>query len=420
MTDPTLSASVRDFYLARQPILDRKQGLFGYDMLFRGTATGPANVDTDIAATASVIAHAAQLGLERVIGDAVGFIDVDAEVIMSDIVAFMPREKMVLKIMDSVSVTPLVLARITELMRHGFRFALGDVVRAGPGMQQLLPFIDYLLLDLGKLAPADLTRLCASVKQGSKKLLAEKVETRGDYELCMGLGCDYFQGFYFAAPAIIGGRKLSPSQLAVIELMALVASDTDNANIERAIKRDITLAVNLLRLANSAAIGMRYRIDSLSGAINILGRRQLQRWLQIMLYAEPSRPGSAMTPLLALASTRARMLELLAQRLRPGQRSVADVAFTVGIMSLMDTLFGIEMAEILTQIPVIDEVADALLRRSGFFGELLHLAECIERMEDKEGQVAPALRQLALSTEDLVELEVAAFEWTDTVVRLAI
>ena len=127
-----------------------------------------------------------------------------------------------------------------------------------------------------------------------------------------------------------------------------------------------------------------------------------------------------MTPLLALATTRGHMLELLAQRLRPSQRSVADVAFTVGIMSLMDTLFGIGMEEILAQIPVIDEVADALLRRSGFFGELLHLAECIERMEEKESLVAPALRQLALSTEDLVELEVAAFEWSDSVVRFAI
>ena len=420
MNDPTLSAPARDFYLARQPILDRKQALFGYELLFRSTAAGPANVDTAIAATASVIAHAAQLGLERVIGDALGFIHVDAEVIMSDIFVFMPREKVVLEIMDSLPVTPPVLARITELMHHGFRFALGDVVRDSPDLQKLLPFIDFIKLDLRDIAAADVARLAALFKQGKKKLLAEKVETRDDYTACLGLGFDYFQGFYFATPAIIRGRKLSPSQLAVIELMALVTSDADNVAIERAVKRDVTLGLNLLRLVNSAAIGARYRIDSLSQAINVLGRRQLQRWLQIMLYAEPARAGAGMTPLLALASTRARMLELLAQRLRPGQRSVADVAFTVGIMSLMDTLFGIDMQEILAQIPVIDEVADALLRRSGFFGELLHLAECIERMEEKESLVAPALRQLALSTDELVELEVAAFEWTDNVVRFAI
>ena len=420
MTDPTLSAPVRDFYLARQPILDRNQALFGYELLFRSTAAGPANVDTDIAATASVIAHAAQLGLERVIGDALGFIHVDAEVIMSDIFVFMPRDKVVLEIKDSLPVTPPLLARMTDLISHGFRFALGDVVRDAGEVAQLLPLIDYIKLDLREIAQAELAPLAARFKQGNKKLLAEKVETRGDYDACMGAGVDYFQGFYFASPAIIRGRKLSPSQLAVIELMALVTSDADNVLIERAVKRDVTLGLNLLRLVNSAAIGARFRIDSLSQAVNMLGRRQLQRWLQIMLYAEPARSGAGMTPLLALATTRGRMLELLAQRLRPSQRSVADVAFTVGIMSLMDTLFGIDMEEILAQIPVIDEVADALLRRSGFFGELLHLAECLERMEEKEGQVAPALRQLALSTDELVELEVAAFEWTDTVVRFAI
>ncbi len=420
MTDPSVSAPVRDFFLGRQPILDRNQGLFGYEMLFRRAAVGPADVDTDIAATASVIAHAAQLGLERVIGDALGFINVDAEVIVSDIFVFMPRDKVVLELKDGLPVTPLVLARIADLRSHGFRFALGDVLRDSAELDQLLPLVDYIKLDLRAITPAALAPLAHRFKRDHKKLVAEKVETRADFDVCAGMGFDYFQGFYFASPAIIKGRKLSPSQLAVIELMSLVTSDADNVEIERAVKRDVTLGLNLLRLVNSAAIGARYRIDSLSQAVNVLGRRQLQRWLQIMLYAEPARAGASATPLLALATTRGRMLELLAQRLRPSQRSVADVAFTVGIMSLMDSLFGMDMEEILAQIPVVDEVADALLRRAGFFGELLHLAECIERMEEKEALVAPAVRRLSLSTDDLVELEVAAFEWTDSVVRFAI
>jgi EAL and modified HD-GYP domain-containing signal transduction protein len=127
-----------------------------------------------------------------------------------------------------------------------------------------------------------------------------------------------------------------------------------------------------------------------------------------------------MTPLLMLAATRGRLLELLAQRLRPSQRNVADIAFTVGIMSLMDTLFGIPMTDIVVQIPVIDEVANALVRRTGLFGELLRLAECIERMDEMDDQVMPALRELAISTDELVELEMAAFAWSDTVVRYAL
>jgi EAL and modified HD-GYP domain-containing signal transduction protein len=416
----TQAPPVRDFYLGRQPILDRNQALFGYEMLFRGAASGPANIDTDIVATANVIAHAAHLGLEKVIGDALGFLNVDAEVLMSDIFVFLPRERVVLEIVDSMPVSAPVVARIAELKSHGFRFALDDVASDAPDVQQLLPLIDYVKLDLRDMPQSALMRLGTTLKRDNKKLIAEKVETREQYEACLGLGFDYFQGYYFAKPAIISGRKLSPSQLAVMELMTLITSDVDNIVIERAVKRDVTLALNLLRLVNTPGLGTGYRIDSLSQAVMVLGRRQLQRWLQIMLYAEPAKRGQSMTPLLMLATTRGRMLELLAQRLRPGQRNIADVAFTVGIMSLMDTLFGMTMDDIVVQIPVIDEVAAALLTRSGFFGELLHLAECIERMEETEDLVAPALRELAISTDELVELEMAAFEWSDTVVRYAI
>jgi EAL and modified HD-GYP domain-containing signal transduction protein len=139
-----------------------------------------------------------------------------------------------------------------------------------------------------------------------------------------------------------------------------------------------------------------------------------------MLYAEPGTQGHNQTPLLMLATTRGRLMELLAQRLRPGQRYLGEVAFTVGIMSLMDVLFGIPMADIVEQIPVSDEITSALLRRTGFFGELLKLAECIEQPDSREDDgVLPTLRGLSISGDDMIELEMAAFQWSDSVVRYA-
>jgi EAL and modified HD-GYP domain-containing signal transduction protein len=208
--------------------------------------------------------------------------------------------------------------------------------------------------------------------------------------------------------------------MAMLELMGLLATEADNADVEKALKRDAPLALNLLRVVNTPAVGAGHRIASLRQALLILGRRQLARWLQILLFAEPATRGQSASPLLMLATTRARLMELLAQRLRPGQRSVADVAFTVGIMSLMDVLFGIPMADLLEQIQVADEVSAALLQRSGFFGELLRLTETIEQMDEKQDSVMPALNQLAIAGDDLAELEMAAFEWSDTVVRYAI
>ncbi|MGZ8291063.1 MAG: EAL and HDOD domain-containing protein [Telluria sp.] len=411
---------VRDFYLGRQPILDRDQVLHGYELLFRSAPLGPAEIDSDLSATATVIAHAAQLGIEKVIGNGIGFLNVDAAVLMSDIFVFLPREKLVLEIVETVQATPEVLERIAELAGHGFRFALDDVVSETADVQKLLPVIDYVKFNLRDTSHAALAKLAPRFRAENKKLIAEKVETRGEFDTCMDLGFDYFQGFYFAKPSIISGRKLSPGQLAVLELMQLVVSDADNIVIERAVKKEVTLALNLLRLVNTPAVGIRHRIDSVSQAVTILGRRQLQRWLQIMLYAEPAMRRQGMPPLLMLATTRGRILELLAQRLRPSQRNVSEIAFTVGIMSLMDALFGMPMEEIVQQIPVSDEVAAALLRRTGFFGELLALAENIELMDETESNLAPALRELAMSADELAELEVAAFEWSDTVVRYAI
>ena len=109
----------------------------------------------------------------------------------------------------------------------------------------------------------------------------------------------------------------------------------------------------------------------------------------------------------------------MAEKLRPGQRSVADTAFTVGIMSLMDALFASPMAEILEQIAVVDQVGDALLSRKGFHGDMLKLAEYLERIEESAPLLMPTLQKLKLTSDDLLELEVAAFEWSNNVLRSA-
>jgi len=418
--DSSRSVRVREFYLGRQPILDRAGALFGYELLFRNGPVGPAHIDTsELSATAAVLAHVSQLGVEKVIGDGLGFVNVDEGALMSDIFGFLPREKIVLEIVETLQPTPAVLARMADLAGHGFQFALDDVRGDSAQLQAMLPMTQFVKLSMQGLQPGALGALAARLKADGKQLVAEKVETREAFTTCLDLGFDYFQGYYFARPLIMSGKKLSPSQMAVMELMTLVVSDADNNVIERAIKRDASLAMNLLRLVNTPAVGARQRIDSLSQAVTILGRRQLQRWLQIMLYAEPGKRGSSQTPLLMLATTRGRLLELLAHKLRPAHRHVADIAFTVGIMSLMDTLFSIPMVELLAQIHVSDEVAEALQYRSGFFGELLKLAECIERIEDMQDAIMPVLRELEMSTDELVELEMSAFEWSDNVVRYA-
>lgn len=415
-TLPT-SLRVREFFLARQPILNRHQELFAYELLFRNAKHGPATITSDLSATASVIAHAAQLGMERVIGDAQGFLNVDAAVLQSDIFHFLPREKIVLEIVETMKATPEILTRVAELKRDGFTFALDDVIADTEDVQALLPYVDILKFDLRDMPLSALLKLTPQFKTGGKRLLAEKVESQEQFHICLDLGFDYFQGYYFAKPVVLSGKKLSPSQMAVMQLLSLVNSDADDAQIEHAIKQDVSLGINLLKLVNTPAIGMRHRITSLSQALFVLGRKQLQRWLQIMLYAEPCKKGRSMTPLLTLAATRGKLLELMVEHLHPKKRDMADTAFTVGIMSLVDTLFGVSMKDVLDQIPVVDEVAEALLSRTGFYGDLLHLAVALEHIEEDGALLMPLLDKLGLSSDDLYRMELAAYEWSDNITR---
>lgn len=410
---------VREFFLARQPILDRNQTLVAYELLFRNAAAGPANVTSDLSATASVIAHASQLGLEKVIGDALGYLNVDAAVLMSDIFQFLPREKVVLEIVETMKVTPQLLARVEQLVQEGFRFALDDVITDSTDVQQLLPLADVIKIDLRDMPLSALLKLAPQFKRANKKLLAEKVESQEQFQTCLQLGFDYFQGYYFAKPVVLRGKKLSPSQLAVIHLLNLVNSDAETAEIEARIKKDVSLCFNLLRLVNTPAVGARQRIDSISQALMILGRNQLQRWLQIMLYAEPCKKGQSMTPLLTMAAARGKLLELIALKLEPHNRRQAEIAFTVGIMSLMDSLFSLPMADILEQIPVVDAVGEALLHRRGPYGDMLRLAEHMEQLDAAHLLLADLLDKLRLSVDDLYGLQLSAFEWGDSVARSA-
>lgn len=418
--DPvTLLPRVEEFFLARQPIMNRDQSLIAYELLFRRATVALADVTDDLSATASVIAHATELGLENVIGTSLGFLNIDAIVLMSDFVSFLPSQKVVLEILETVDITSAVIARVAELRKAGYRFALDDVVAFTPAIEQLLPYISIIKIDIAGMARDVLADLYRRFKAEGKTLLAEKVETLDEYNYCRSLGFDYFQGYYFAKPVVMAGKKLAPSQMMILRMITQLDADADTVELEHSIKRDAALGLTLLRLVNTPAVGVIQRIDSLKQAMNILGRRQLYRWLQIMLYAEPDKNRRTISPLLLMASSRGKLLELLMQKLHPGVNNRSDLAFTVGIMSLMDTLFGLPMEEILQQMPVAAEVRAALLAREGLFGDMLRVVEYTERAQESAPLLVDALVKLNLTNDDLMEVQIAAYEWSNSIATAA-
>jgi EAL and modified HD-GYP domain-containing signal transduction protein len=400
-----------EFFLARQPILGRDQKLVAFELLFRAA---PEHEDAQLtdyaAATATVISHASQLGMEKVVGERLAFVNVDEVVLMSDFVRFLPPDRVILEILETVQPTEEVLARVLELKELGFKFALDDVIGHSEQVSKLLHLVDVIKVDLQGVSRDELIQLATSLRDAPQKLLAEKVETVEEFELCMELGFEYFQGYYFARPAILSGKKFSPSEMVVLRLLELMGSNADNAVIEAAVKRDALLSLNLLRLVNSRAAGPDRHIESVSQALVQLGRSQLQRWLQILLYSTPDGRVELNSPLLQMATTRGRLLELMSLALRPHDAAGAGTAFTVGIMSLMDALATIPMAAILDRIDVSQDVKAALLDRAGDLGAMLTVAEELEGNECGR-KLGRALDRLGLSVKQIREIELAAFDW---------
>jgi EAL and modified HD-GYP domain-containing signal transduction protein len=416
-TTPVPSNLADNFFLARQPILNRGQRLVAYELLFRDARQrNEADVTDDAKATATVIAHASELGMGQVVGDQMAFVNVDAVGLMSDFIRFLPHDKVILEILETVKATPEVVDRVRELKQVGFKFALDDVIGHSEDVQKLQPLCDVIKVDIKDMRPDTLQALARVLKNPGQKLLAEKVETIEEFQQCMELGFEYFQGYYFARPVILSGKKISPSQRSVLHLLDLLNTDASSQEIERSVKHDALITLNLLRLVNTPAVGARYRINSVGHALMVLGRRQLQRWLQILLYVKNGGTQEFTSPLLQLATTRGKTMELMVEHLRPGQRVSADIGFTVGVMSLMDTLFSIHMRDVLDSVNVLDEVRAALLHRGGDYGSMLNLIEQIEKAGDGK-TLAPLLHQLALKPSELYAIQLAAIEWVTEYAR---
>lgn len=401
-----------EFFLARQPILGRDQKLVAFELLFRAA---PEHEDAQLtdyaAATAAVISHASQLGMKQVVGEQVAFVNVDEVVLMSDFVRFLPPNKVILEILETVRPTEGVLARVKELKELGFKFALDDVIGHSELVSKLIDFVDVIKVDLQGVSQDELAALARSLRSPGRKLLAEKVETVEEFQLCLELGFEYFQGYYFARPAILSGKKITPSEMVLLRMIELINANAGNDAIEEAVKRDPLLSLNLLRLVNSHLGGSGAgRIESISQALEQLGRSQLQRWIQILLYSGPDGNVELNSPLLQLATTRGRLLELMTLTLRPGDTAGANAAFTVGIMSLMDALFSLPMEEILARVDVSPEVRAALLHREGDYGAMLGVAEELEGAQCNRA-LGAALDRLGLSAKQIREIELAAFGW---------
>jgi EAL and modified HD-GYP domain-containing signal transduction protein len=384
-----------------------------YELLFRSGQQNFAQIENELNATASVIISLFnEMGVQSVLGNERGFINVSAEFLMSDMIKLLPTGQIVIELLETIEITPLILDQCRKLKQHGFSLALDDFAIMHEQYKDLLPIVDIIKVDLMQLSTDDLAQTSRKLREYPAKLLAEKVETREQFEHCKQLGFHFFQGYYFAKPVILTGKRAEPSTIALFKLLSLVLDDASSEELEGAIKGDSNLTYNLLKLVNSVGSGVSQKVDSLAKAIIVIGRRQLQRWLQLLLYTINDKEQTS-NPLMQLAATRAKMLEILCRCMNNQDSAMQERAFITGSFSLLDTLLSMPMADVMAKLSLHEEVKLALIERTGPLGQLLKLIESLEKgdFESVEGMLSTLP---GLGSHMLNEAQMAAIRWVSS------
>ncbi len=407
-----LPADTNNIFVGRQPILDRKNRLYAYELLFRSGQAEKAEFNCGICATARVITTVFnELGLEKSLGGAFGFVNVSQEMLLSGAIELLPADKIVIELLETIEPTPEVIRRARELVAKGFRLALDDVLSLEEEFRPLVELASFIKIDLLGIDNDMLPAIVESFRPFKAKLLAEKVDSAEQAQRCHDLGFAYFQGYYFARPSVLSTRTLSAGETTLLRLLGLVLVDADTAEMEPLIKQEPALLVNLMRITNSVGNGSNRQISTAREAITLLGRTQLMRWLQLLLFCSQGSDieGNA---LLSMVATRARTMETLAGHLRQKDCD-PECAFLTGILSLLPALLGVKMDDVLRTLAVDENIRAALIEGTGTLGSLLKLMRHWE--EDALDDFAATLATLpALTIEDFNLASADAMTWSAT------
>ena len=402
------------FFLGRQPILDRDQNLVAFELLFRQEENEEGvTVTNELAASSNVIVNAyGQFGIQNVLGNQRGFINADPELIMSDIISLLPSKHVVLELRETAEITPEFLRRCGELKKNGYQFALDNVTVINAQVEQLLTIVSIVKVNVLELDKENLTKLVAALNRWPVLLLALKVETREQQAQCMQLGFQMFQGYFFAKPEVLTIKRADPGKLALLQLLAVITSDNDIEEIEKEFKHQPGLSYNLMRMVNSVAGGLPQKVNSIKHAIMVLGRKPLQKWIQLLLYTSNQSGDNMSSALLQTAATRGKLMELIAIAERPHDKNHHERAFMVGILSLLDVLLGMDMQQIVDNLAISEDMSQALISRGGRLGQELKLVEANENSEVETMQ--SILTELGfLSLSELANIEMQAMGWAN-------
>ena len=394
-------------FLGRLPILYTDHSLFGYDLSFYGSTLGRAQPPIELK---NIADYLDKVGVDHLTHEHLGFVPLSRDELMGADIRRLPAKRLALEILDVSELDQKALERCQELKEKGFKLSLGDYFDY-PVYDGLLKIFDFAKLDIQAVSNFEMNNAIERLKEfGHIHRVAKGVNTLDAFGRAQELNFHLVQGLFFAHSEAAKLGAANPQQTTLLVVLGQLLTDVDLPRIERAFHNEEELTNNLLALVNSAAMGLSRKVDSLQQALVILGRRQLMRWVQVLLYSHSNLKNAQV--LLQMAAVRAKLMDLICSTHADAAKRhdiYRDRAFTVGILSLTHVLLGMDLGEVVDQIGLDDEIRKALLERGEFLGKLLSLTEKLE-LADFEA-VDTLLEDLKIAPKDLNRAQKETLAW---------
>ena len=398
-----------DVFLARQPILDRYDKLFGYELLFRNSEKNIYQSEDGDKATIAVIKNSfVNIGIDKVTGGKKAFINFTENILKSDIFEVLPPQSVIIEILEDIEPTEEILEQCKKLKAQGYTIALDDFVYSNK-FRDLIEIVDIIKVDFQVHKGYQRRKIIDQVNSPNIKFLAEKVETIEDFKDAVLLGYTYFQGYYFCKPTIMLGKRISENKAVYMKLLQEISSESFTIdNIERLIKKDVSLSFKLLKLINSANYSFKCEIKSMKQALALLGEKEIKKWLYLMAFRNMGKDKPEI--LIINSLTRARFAELIASKTNEKLNSFN--AYLLGMLSMIDLLLERPLEEILQELLIPVEVKDALngIVNNGY-SELLNLTIAYEN--GKWNEVSEISKRLNLDEDCLPSAYYEAIFFTE-------
>ena len=363
-----------DVLLACRPVYNRGQDVAAIQLLLEqnGGDQGASLSDLEHSSPVILGTYASLFQNGRV--EAVpSFLRVSEEVVLAPQLTALPKKQYILEIPGDLLLTSDLVERLRGLARRGYRLALADYDPDDDELDVLLDVVHIVKVNTRQLDRDGVRRAAERLRRHGVEMLADRLDDRSAFRHCVELGFDYYQGDFLRAPEPVKGKKIAGNKLLLLQLLSeLHSPDASPARLEEIAIKDAQLTWRILRTVNSAAMGLRREVNSISHAIALLGLDEIRRWANLFLVeGAPEKPEALTRDMLV----RGRMCEALSELC---DRDNPVDHFIVGLLSQLDALLDIGMPELMEQVPLSQDVKAALLERAGGLGEILTEVEAYQ------------------------------------------